>query len=251
VKSNHFRKLAAVGLLAIFLLPLAVEGRFLSVDPKASKYPSISPYAYAVNNPIRMVDPNGEDAVDFVVGMGQGAWGEAKATGVGFYELGKGLATEPGQTLSDIGDGISFAIGHPGEVWEQVSSHVSQTWQSGDQGKGQIVGEIGLGIVTAVVGTKGADKFEKVSKVSKLKGLANPFKGKTAGKIDNMFKKAGFSTRGPDPLSGKGGYVNPKTGRSYHIDPGKPGVEKPHVDVNRKTNQGTSDLPKKKLPTDE
>lgn len=39
-------------------------------------------------------------------------------------------------------------------------------------------------------------------------------------------------------MGGKGGYVNPKTGRSYHIDPKsqffkKTGVEKPHVDVNR------------------
>ena len=49
-------------------------------------------------------------------------------------------------------------------------------------------------------------------------------------------------------MGGKGGYVNPKTGRSYHIDPGgkyKKGTEYPHVDVNR-TNG--SILPKKKYP---
>ena len=48
----------------------------------------------------------------------------------------------------------------------------------------------------------------------------NPFKGKTPEQIDKMFKDKGFEPRGPDPLNGKGGYVNPKTGRSYHIDPG-------------------------------
>ena len=63
-----------------------------------------------------------------------------------------------------------------------------------------------------------------------------------------MFKDKGFQPRGPYPMGGKGGYVNPKTGRSYHIDPGgkyKKGTEYPHVDVNR-TNG--SILPKKKYP---
>jgi hypothetical protein len=66
-----------------------------------------------------------------------------------------------------------------------------------------------------------------------------------------MFEKKGFEARGPDPLAGKGGYVNPKTGRSYHIDPGgtyKKGTEGPHVDVNR--SKGSS-MPKRKLPLEE
>ncbi len=33
----------------------------MSLDPLASKYPSVSPYAYALNNPLKFLDPDGRD----------------------------------------------------------------------------------------------------------------------------------------------------------------------------------------------
>ena len=36
---------------------------WLSVDPMSGKYPSLSPYTYCVNNPVKLVDPNGEEIV--------------------------------------------------------------------------------------------------------------------------------------------------------------------------------------------
>mgnify|MGYP002522881129 CR=1 FL=1 len=36
---------------------------WLSVDPMAAKYASLSPYVYCVNNPVILVDPNGEDTI--------------------------------------------------------------------------------------------------------------------------------------------------------------------------------------------
>ena len=37
---------------------------WLSVDPLADKYPNISPYAYCMWNPIRLIDPNGMDTLN-------------------------------------------------------------------------------------------------------------------------------------------------------------------------------------------
>ena len=37
---------------------------WLSVDPMSDKYPSTSPYTYCANNPVRLVDPDGEDIID-------------------------------------------------------------------------------------------------------------------------------------------------------------------------------------------
>ena len=34
---------------------------WLGVDPMSDKYPSLSPYGYCANNPVKLVDPNGED----------------------------------------------------------------------------------------------------------------------------------------------------------------------------------------------
>ena len=36
---------------------------WLSVDPMSGKYPSLSPYVYCADNPVKLVDPNGEEIV--------------------------------------------------------------------------------------------------------------------------------------------------------------------------------------------
>jgi RHS repeat-associated protein len=54
-------------------------GRFLSVDPKVMKYPSISPYCYADNSPILYVDYNGEGKIKYYL-LSIDADGNAKLT---------------------------------------------------------------------------------------------------------------------------------------------------------------------------
>jgi RHS repeat-associated protein len=36
---------------------------WISVDPMSDKYPNLSPYVYCANNPVKLIDPNGEDIV--------------------------------------------------------------------------------------------------------------------------------------------------------------------------------------------
>ena len=50
----------------------AALGRWLVVDPLAEKMYGWSPYAYCYNNPMRYIDPNGQDGWDIIVGYGIG-----------------------------------------------------------------------------------------------------------------------------------------------------------------------------------
>jgi hypothetical protein len=91
-----------------------------------------------------------------------------------------------------------------------------------------------FGMLLAGADLNPAPVAPKTAAPAPAKGInPNPFKGKTAQEIDAMLKAKGYQPRGPDPLNGKGGYVNPETGRSYHIDSANSYGEPAHVDVNR------------------
>ncbi|MFZ1288494.1 MAG: RHS repeat-associated core domain-containing protein [Melioribacteraceae bacterium] len=94
-------------------------GRWLSVDPLADKYPGWSPYNYVMNNPLNIIDPNGDST--FVLKNGNGTYtvnggklsGTDDDTGV-YIKNADGTVTHVGNSLtthSFFGDDGNAVIG--------------------------------------------------------------------------------------------------------------------------------------------
>jgi RHS repeat-associated protein len=198
-------------------------GRFTAIDPvkwHESNIHSFNRYAYASNSPYTYVDTNGRNAVTAFGGLLVESYNAV---------MGKGF--DIGRIQGALADGYNGeGAGFASSLYQDAESFIPI---------GAIAGALVKSAKLAkVAATKGAGK-----------GLGHSFKNKSAKEIDDMFTKKGFEKRGPDPAGGTGGYVNPKTGRSYHIDPKEWGKfpEPNHVDVNRaKSYKGSLD--KKKLP---
>ena len=166
------------------------------------------------NDPVNKSDPTGLADNIFV----------QIANGMAY--IGRGIidafSTLGSQAVAEVGD-------HPGEYMVLAAT----------MGGGPAAGE-----------ARGLAAGTRASEGVGPRGLGNPFKGKTPGEAAKMMEGKGFEKRGPNPESGKGGYVNPKNDRSYHIDPNNRHGEPPHVDVNRPKNYD-GPLEKKKLPLKE
>lgn len=72
-----------VGLVEKSTIAIDVEAqtvsRFISIDPNAEQYYSISPYAYCINNPMKFVDPDGKDIAILIAKEGAGGYGHMAA----------------------------------------------------------------------------------------------------------------------------------------------------------------------------
>ncbi len=75
---------------------------WLSVDPMSDKYPSISPYAYCANNPVKLVDPNG-DAVKIWYGNNKSIT----------YTPGMKVKKRYDSFVKDAITGLNFLYDHP------------------------------------------------------------------------------------------------------------------------------------------
>ena len=64
----------------------ATLAAWLSVDPMSDKYPSISPYAYCAWNPVKLVDPEGEE-IFYSEGADKYVYKKGKDGNYGFYDI--------------------------------------------------------------------------------------------------------------------------------------------------------------------
>ena len=83
---------------------------WLSVDPLADKYPSISPYAYCAWNPVKLVDPDGRDFEKIIDHENKTITIRAQ-----FYTRGTEKQNEYLQKAIDEWNSCSFMIAIPGE----------------------------------------------------------------------------------------------------------------------------------------
>jgi RHS repeat-associated protein len=241
-------------------------GRFISEDSyfgKDSDPLSLNLYTYCANNPINAWDPTGHRKIS--------------DDNFGIYGTGKSIPS----TLYDLENDSKYSIGTQNKLAELTLSWYESNDESSKNAVLTMINIIridandqylkeaiekftdnclndnfGGGLLTEPIlqwaGISENALNEKYYDIWGAQlGTINPFKGKSAQQIDRMFREKGFEAKGADPANGKGGYVNPKTGRSYYIDEGgqyKKGFEAPHVDINRDSFKGNKfNLPKLKM----
>ncbi|WP_321520117.1 hypothetical protein [uncultured Bacteroides sp.] len=91
-----------------------VVSRFVSIDPHAEKYYSISPYVYCNDNPIKFVDPNGKDIAILIAKEGAGGRGHMGAviqSGNGrYYYITAGPKDETAERVAATSSGLSNGV---------------------------------------------------------------------------------------------------------------------------------------------
>ncbi len=109
-----------------------LSGLFLSVDPMADKYPSISPYAYCAWNPVKLVDPDGREVGDYYTTNGTWLGSDGKkddlaytATSVQKNSQGFVISAENKELLpilnSELLDRATWVCGESGGSDEYIS----------------------------------------------------------------------------------------------------------------------------------
>lgn len=227
---------------------------WLSVDPMADKYPSLSPYNYCAWNPVKLVDPDGRECVDnddiIIRGTNNSCvtikTDLATITMNVDYDFGGNFTLQGDEVVSaalnlagivdptGVCDGANAVLQIKNNEWSGVALSVCDLIP--------YIGDL------AKVGKIGKDFQVIKNAITRCKkGIQNPYADKTLKDVEKSYKK--YVSKGKlKPASGSApgnkAYVNTKSGYSYNLDSGNT-KEGPHVDVNYPHGQRK---PKKKLP---
>ena len=182
--------------------------RFISRDP-LREAAGENEYSYVSNNPISLTDPLGlqEGPVNYLRDPFPAEYWPVNAAANTVSDL---LSLdEVAQAAWDLGN---WCLPPSERLWAGT----------------KIVG------ITVLNVAGGAIAGRAVKGLTALKRARfNPFKGKSPTQIDKMLRNKGYQPRGPDPMNGRGTYVNPRNGRGYHIDANHPPPKGPHLGVHR------------------
>jgi RHS repeat-associated protein len=244
-----------------------VLARFTAADPLVQApydLQSLNRYSYVFNNPLGYTDPSGyEGCLSCPVTVtnprwqsGQGSTSPAYSYSSSWNSSGShapyspgdfearnnnsgpavqsGLPVLPpvnviGKHLPGLGEVADFVVdvvpsGYPVNLYNSLVGRTLFEEQELD------TWERVLGAVPVIGGI--LRRTGNALDVAKSLG-ANPFKGKTSKEVSEMLEKKGYVPKGPDPTTGRGTYVNPKTDRGYHIDASHPEPKGPHVGIHR------------------
>ncbi len=188
-------------------------GRWAAVDPSSGDMPQWSPYNYVYDDPARQTDPDGRQVpqiyrvqalipavdnsapVQFVNGMAEGFGARAEA------------ATDVRGMLQGVGTILAAGAGDPVAQWQisagmaAAAQSVSETWSSGPEGKGKVIGggvfELAFGAVTSFAAGEVVNAVREVRSASEVTQVARlvPDAAESAPRAINAVRRPSAATR--------------------------------------------------------